>query len=117
MTMKRYLGLVLALAAFLLGSACAPPPAATGSLPQGGAQPAIQRTLVFVDAGENPDYATKQLTRASGGLFSSQARDLFNADLVYKDERGLPHPFLAEELPQLDTSTWRVLPDGKMEVT
>ena len=74
--MKRYLGLVLALAAFLLGSACAPPPAATGSLPQGGAQPAIQRTLVFVDAGENPDYATKQLTRASGGLFSSQARDL-----------------------------------------
>ena len=107
----------LILTASLLVAACAPAVSSPRADAQSPAAPAIQRTLVFVDAGENPDYATRQLTRASGGLFSSQARDLFNADLVFKDERGLPHPFLAEALPELNTSSWQVFPDGKMELT
>lgn len=111
----RFFGIILT--ALLFVSACAPVVSSPGIGEQSPSAPAIQRTLVFVDAGENPDYATRQLTRASGGLFSSQARDLFNADLVFKDERGLPHPFLAEALPELNTSNWRVFPDGKMELT
>jgi len=111
----RYSSLILT--AVLLVAGCAPGVSSPRADEQSPAAPAIQRALVSVDAGENPDYATRQLTRASGGLFSSQARDLFNADLVFKDERGLPHPFLAEALPELNTSSWQVFPDGKMELT
>jgi peptide/nickel transport system substrate-binding protein len=40
---------------------------------------------------------------------------LFNAALVLIDARGLPRPYLAESRPELNTDTWRVLPDGRME--
>ena len=33
------------------------------------------------------------------------------------NERALPVPYLATALPQLETDTWRVLPDGRMETT
>ncbi len=40
---------------------------------------------------------------------------LFNAQLAIIDSQGKPRPYLAEALPQLNTDTWRVLPDGRME--
>src|SRR5581483_826296 len=42
---------------------------------------------------------------------------LFNADLTLFDQRGDPHPYLAAQLPQLNTDSWRVLQDGGMETT
>src|SRR5207244_9965308 len=42
---------------------------------------------------------------------------LFNASLALFDDKGLARPYLAEALPQLNTDTWRVLPDGRMETT
>jgi peptide/nickel transport system substrate-binding protein len=33
------------------------------------------------------------------------------------DDRGNPHPYLAEQLPQLNSESWRVFPDGRMETT
>jgi peptide/nickel transport system substrate-binding protein len=42
---------------------------------------------------------------------------LFNALLDYQDERGVGKPYLAEALPQLNTDTWQVFPDGRMETT
>ena len=38
-----------------------------------------------------------------------------NAGLAINDERELPHPYLAEALPELNSDTWRVFPDGRME--
>ncbi len=35
---------------------------------------------------------------------------LFNAALSLVDDQGLPQPYLAERLPQLNTDTWRVFP-------
>jgi peptide/nickel transport system substrate-binding protein len=49
-------------------------------------------------------------------IFLSTPR-LFNANLALPDEKGVSHPYLAEALPQLNTDTWRVLPDGRMETT
>jgi peptide/nickel transport system substrate-binding protein len=42
---------------------------------------------------------------------------LFNAVLTQVDERGAPQPQLAEALPKLNTGSWEVLPDGRMETT
>jgi peptide/nickel transport system substrate-binding protein len=42
---------------------------------------------------------------------------LFSAYLAQKDNKELPYPVLAEAVPQLNTDTWRILPDGKMETT
>lgn len=42
---------------------------------------------------------------------------LFNASLSLIDNDGRSRPYLAEALPQLNTATWRVSPDGRMETT
>jgi len=42
---------------------------------------------------------------------------LFNAALDLIDDRNVPRPYLAEGLPQLNTDSWRVFPDGRMETS
>src|SRR5439155_17146163 len=42
-------------------------------------------------------------------------RRLFNAELALVDDAGAIRPFLAAELPTLNSDTWRVFPDGRME--
>jgi peptide/nickel transport system substrate-binding protein len=58
----------------------------------------------------------RALQEAAGvGLYMT--RRMFNADLALLDESGVPHPYLIEALPQLNTDSWRVFPDGRMETT
>jgi len=76
---------------------------------------APQRTLVVGIRGEPPTLASKELVGFSGALRDLQV--VFNADLNGADERGASFPYLAESLPQVDTDSWRVLPDGRMETT
>lgn len=54
---------------------------------------------------------------ASQGTTTTVQRRLFNAGLVFKDNREQPHPYLIEALPELNTSSWVVFPDGRMETT
>jgi peptide/nickel transport system substrate-binding protein len=63
-----------------------------------------------------PLYLTTRGLRTSAATISSTVR-LFNAGLSYTDELGHYHPYTAEALPQLNTDTWKVLPDGRMETT
>ncbi len=42
---------------------------------------------------------------------------IFNAGLSLVDARGDVRPYVAESLPQLNTDSWRVFPDGRMETT
>src|SRR5581483_2355419 len=42
---------------------------------------------------------------------------LFNGTLDFVDEREQAQPYLAEALPKLNTDTWQVLPDGRMQTT
>src|SRR5205823_4135328 len=53
----------------------------------------------------------------SGGVAMDVASRLFTAALTYQDEREVPKPYLAEALPELNTNSWRVFPDGRMETT
>jgi peptide/nickel transport system substrate-binding protein len=106
------------LAAGVVLAACAPQtPAGSqpGQTAATTAPPPVQRTLVVIGRGEPPNIAAKSIVTYSGSL--GQTRRLFNATLDYVDERETPVPYLAEAIPQLDTDTWRVFPDGRMETT
>ena len=71
------------------------------------------RTLVVAHRYEPANLAPKVL-QSNGTLRTAR---LFNAALSLVDDDGAPRPYLAEVLPQLNTETWRVLPDGRMETT
>ena len=42
---------------------------------------------------------------------------LFSATVAAWDLQGVPYPVMAEAVPQLNTDSWRVFPDGRMETT
>jgi peptide/nickel transport system substrate-binding protein len=112
--MRSNLPLSALLAVIFVTLACGPagrasnPPAGQPSAP---ASP--QRALVVAIRGEPPSIAARPLVPFTAAL--NTPLFLFNATLDYRDERSVPHPYLAEGLPQLDSDTWRVLPDGRME--
>lgn len=86
--------------------------------PRGGApgerRAEASRTLVMVARAEPDTIAAKEVLRVTGLSFSSTPR-LFNAGLAILDGREVPLPYLVDAHPQLNTDTWRVLPDGRME--
>jgi peptide/nickel transport system substrate-binding protein len=99
----------------LLAAACAPSPAATGDAQTRAAAPIPGRTLVIMSGAELPSFAYKPLQQLPNPR--AAGKEILNANLVYIDERALPRPFLAEAMPQLNTDTWQVTPDGRMETT
>jgi peptide/nickel transport system substrate-binding protein len=70
----------------------------------------------MVARGQPDTLSMKEVLQVTGLSFSSVPR-LFNASLVTLDGKELPRPYLVEALPQLNTDTWRVFPDGRMETT
>src|SRR5439155_9164076 len=76
-------------------------------------QPAQNRTLVVGHRIEPSNLAPKVL----GTNSPLRNTRLFNAALSLIDDKGLSVPYLAEALPQLNTDSWRVFPDGRMETT
>jgi peptide/nickel transport system substrate-binding protein len=106
------------LAAVLILAAAACAPSAAPASPQGGeGAPAAakmpQRTLVIIVREELPSLAAKPIVAFSGSL--DPPKRIFNGTLDFVDEKEKPHPYLAEALPQLNTESWRVFPDGRME--
>src|SRR5205823_1484694 len=51
------------------------------------------------------------------GISIDHGTSLFNATLDQLDGQEVPRPYLAEALPALNTDTWKVFPDGRMETT
>jgi peptide/nickel transport system substrate-binding protein len=99
-------------------AACAPaqaPARQRAEIVAGGERPAIQRTLVIGSRGQPPSLAARPIVSFSGSL--AEPRTLFNATLDSPDERGVTYPLLAEALPELNTDSWKVFPDGAMETT
>jgi peptide/nickel transport system substrate-binding protein len=94
--------------------ACAAPaplePRSPAAAPQSAAPP---RTLTMVVNTEVSNLAIKVV----GPTNPDRTTRVFNADLALIDNRGEPRPYLAAELPRLNTDTWRVFPDGRMETT
>ncbi len=99
-----------------LATACAsatPSSSGTGSSPASlAATPEPPKMLVMATRNEPSSVAAKSLRFVAS---QSSTSILFNATLDAIDERGKGRAYLAEALPQLNTDTWRVLPDGRME--
>lgn len=101
------------LATTWLVGACAAPAPTTPDISTGASQPAQSRTLVAAVRYEANDLAAK----TAAGAPASFTKRLFNAALALIDSSGNARPYLAESLPQLQTDSWRVFPDGRMETT
>jgi peptide/nickel transport system substrate-binding protein len=119
--MTHHYGAWILIAALAL-TACAPatpaPPSGAPQTGQGGARPAEPpgRTLVAAVRVEPATIASRPLQEARGVATYLSGR-MFNASLALLDARGAPLPYLAETLPQLNSDSWRVAPDGSMETT
>src|SRR5436190_4606981 len=77
--------------------------------------PGEARPLVAYVRTEPISIATRPFSDKGAGLHV--ALRMFNALLVLIDDRGGPQPELLESLPQLNTDSWRVFPDGTMQTT
>jgi len=76
---------------------------------------APQRTLLISNRGEPPTLAARSLV-TQGSSLGIPTR-FFNATLDMYDVHQNSHPQLAEALPQFNTDTWRLFPDGRMETS
>ncbi len=75
---------------------------------------APQKVLVIAIRGEPSTLAVRALVSGGGGGVAIPGR-FFNATLDVYDVNQNSHPQLAEALPQINTDTWRVFSDGRME--
>jgi peptide/nickel transport system substrate-binding protein len=75
----------------------------------------ITRALVMAGRSETPSVASRPMRIF--GLTSTTVSRLFNAGLMLRDGEGNFRPYLAEAAPELNTPSWQVLPDGRMETT
>jgi peptide/nickel transport system substrate-binding protein len=57
------------------------------------------------------------LAKIPGQSSPTLTRRMFNAAIALVDGEGNVRPYLAERLPALNTDSWRVMPDGRMETT
>jgi peptide/nickel transport system substrate-binding protein len=80
---------------------------------RGGGDFRVSRTLVMAGRAEIPSLGSRPLRQF--GFTSTTVTRLFNAGLSLRDGQGNFHPYLAEALPQLNTDSWKLLPDGRME--
>ncbi|MPZ12863.1 MAG: hypothetical protein GEU73_00280 [Chloroflexi bacterium] len=99
-------------------SACAGVGPSSGAPSVSGDQVSTPRrggTLNMLIRAEPNTLAAKALV--AGGISIQNATRSFNATLDIEDTREQPRPYLAEVLPQLNTDSWRLLPDGRMETT
>ena len=96
-------------------TACAGPGGlANGGLTEGHTA-ASQRTLVLITRQEAPTVSGTSLV--PGAFTTNSQRRPFNAWLTYADADDTPMPYLAEALPELNTASWQLFPDGRMETT
>ncbi|MPZ13873.1 MAG: hypothetical protein GEU73_05530 [Chloroflexi bacterium] len=91
-----------------------------GSAASGPGSAAPQRSLVMVASQVPTDFAAKGLAGGVGaatGVAENIPGVILNAALAIADERARVSPYLAESLPQLNSDSWQLFPDGTMETT
>src|SRR5678816_3681990 len=106
--MHRALGLVLV--SFTL-TVCAPAAPTSESASQAPTPDAVDQSRVLrVVLIAEPEA----LSGGGGSSKTLLTRRMFIAGLAAKDSNETSFPVLAESLPQLNTDTWKVFPDGSM---
>src|SRR5439155_17540426 len=95
--------------------ACSPGGSTGGSGTQANQAAQASRGLVAVVRVEPATVAARAPRTTGVALYLSKR--LFNASLGLLDDNGVAQPDLAEALPRLNTDTWQVSADGKMQTT
>lgn len=107
---------VLSLVSMVL-AACGP--AAGPAIPDSGAgeprSAAPPRTLAVAICVEPPTVATRPLQTVGISLYFPSR--MCNAQMGLLDKDGNSYPYVVEALPQLNTDSWRLFADGRMETT
>jgi peptide/nickel transport system substrate-binding protein len=106
---------LLVLLTVLVGCASSPTATSPGGAGTTQEAPRVSKTLVVATRAEPPSLSGKPFR--SLGLTADLSGRMFNAGLTIRNDDGLPVPYLAERLPQLNTADWLVNPDGTMETT
>lgn len=107
---RRLVSLIVATLTLTL-TACAAPSQITTQSPGVAPAPAGPRILRI-------GSATLQETFYTGTAATAREfRDIFHAGLTYFDASGALLPKLATKVPSIADGDWKVLPDGRMEVT
>lgn len=104
-------GSALLVLAGILATGCAAPGSGGAGSGAADSRPQQTRAMVMAVRYEPTDLAPKISAQSGGAAWKVP----FNAYLAYTDRQGEPQPYLAEVLPQLNTESWRVFPDGRME--
>lgn len=107
-----FLTLLTTILAACAPAASPPAPGSRGPEPQAGAP---SRTLAVAIRVEPPTVATRPLQTAGIGLYLPSR--MFNATIGLLDKDGRSLPYVVEALPQLNSESWRLFPDGRMETT
>src|ERR1051326_398673 len=96
----------------VLGCSGSPSAKNTGAPSAGSSsQATASKTMIMIARYEVTDLAPKILGSSNPIL----SKRLFNAALALMDGDESPRPYLAESLPELNTESWRPLPEGGME--
>ncbi len=103
----------------LVATACAPGGTdrarQPGDRPDSAARSEGGRTLVLATRVEVTSLSAAPFWQRRFTFLSTPR--LFNGNLTLLGQHGEPLPYLAEALPALNTDSWRVLPDGRMETS
>src|SRR5437764_2338485 len=87
------------------------PGSVAGTPPQPAASSRTLRVLIRVE----PASLVSRRLQGQLGTTTSTQLTFFNEGLAIPDERGTQVPDLATALPQLNSDSWTVQPDGTME--
>lgn len=110
MNRHRLFGPLLGLV--LVATACSPAAPGTARSGPSQEQPAAPPRTLNVVIRVEPIGLTESLSTRTAIVVA-----MFGSSLAHRDPRENPVPVLAQALPVLNTDSWRVFPDGRMETT
>src|SRR5437588_4853936 len=111
--MHSHRAIALVTLTFLVAACSSATPVAPTSQGSKTSQPAVERTLT-ISILKEPDFIAAQAPIPSQNASDFYTR-MFNAFLDLYDDQNRPLPYLAEKLPELNTDSWTIFPDGHME--
>jgi len=112
----RFKIMVTMLAVGLLVAACGGPQDRAGTAGQAPGSTTAPRKLAVAILG-NPPHANARITNSSSVAGMHEVDELLHAGATTIDNQGKRIPRLVEAVPTTDNGLWRVLEDGRMEVT
>jgi peptide/nickel transport system substrate-binding protein len=117
--MRRAVGLSILIFAVLAAS-CGPSTAPSGAPSRqstGSTSPTGPKTVTIAMLGILPAFWDNLAARGGVVPGAGDFKGLASAGLVVLDENDALQPQLGESVPSIENGLWKVLPDGRMEVT